>query len=315
MKIVIAGGTGQIGALLVRSFRKQGHEIIVLSRSGTSEAKIVAWNGRSQGEWVQEINGSDIVINLAGRSVNCRYSEENLQTMMTSRVDSTRALGQAIADSKNPPRLWLQMSTATIYSHRFDAANDELTGILGGNEPGAPAYWKKSIDIAQAWENAQKDANTPKTRKIALRTAMVMTADEGGIFSVLLRLVRFGLGGAVGGGNQYVSWIHGDDFVGAIEFLIENDRIEGAVNICAPNPVSQREHMKILRKTWGSPIGLPALRWMAEIGAFFLRTDTELILKSRRVVPTRLLKAGYKFKFPDWSSASANLVSEWKSST
>jgi uncharacterized protein (TIGR01777 family) len=307
MKVVIPGGTGQIGALLSRAFLALGHEAVVLSRGGHSPARISNWDGRSKGDWFHEIDGADVVINLAGRTVNCRYTETNLQQMMDSRVESTRIVGQAIAEARNPPKVWLQMSTATIYAHRYDAANDEKTGLIGGQEPDAPAYWKRSIDIARAWENALSEAPTPKTRKVALRTAMVMSADKGGVFSVLRNMARLGLGGAIGGGRQYVSWIHADDFVGALHFLIERADIAGPVNICAPQPLPQREHMAALRRSLGMPIGLPATKWMAEVGAFVLRTDTELLLKSRRVVPGRLLEAGFSFRFPGWPEAARDL--------
>jgi len=208
--------------------------------------------------------------------------------------------------------VWLQMSTATIYSHRFDAPNDEATGRIGGDEPDAPSYWKFSIDIARAWERTQEEANTPHTRKVALRTAMVMSPDHEGIFDVLLRLTRSGLGGRIAGGHQFVSWIHHRDFTRAVEFLIARDDIQGAVNLAAPNPIPQRDFMAALRAAWGTRIGLPATKRMVEIGAVFLRTDTELILKSRRVVPGRLLDAGFTFEFPEWPPAAHDLVERWR---
>jgi len=211
LKIVIAGGSGQVGQLLARTFKRHDHQVVVLGRQAS--AGVMAWDGQSLGDWAQELDGADVVINLAGRSVNCRYTAANMKDMMESRVNSTRVVGQAIELATVPPRVWLQMSTATIYAHRFDAANDEVTGIIGGNEPEVPAYWGYSIQIAQAWEKALDEANTPRTRKVALRTAMVMSADRGGIFDVLLKLVRTGLGGSMAGGKQYMSWIHGDDFV------------------------------------------------------------------------------------------------------
>jgi uncharacterized protein len=199
------------------------------------------------------------------------------------------------------------MSTATIYAHRFDAPNDEATGRIGGYEADAPGDWKFSIEIAKAWERAQQDANTPRTRKLALRTAIVMSPDRGGIFDMLLRLTRFGLGGPIAGGRQFVSWIHDRDFARAVQFLIRSE-LDGAVNLAAPNPLPQRDFMAALRAAWGTPIGLPATSWMAEMGAFFLRSDTELTLKSRRVVPARLLQAGFSFDFPEWSAAVKDLV-------
>lgn len=302
------GGTGQVGRILVRAFRARGDDVVVLSRGGASEARVVEWDGRSLGAWASEIDGADVVINLAGRSVNCRYSEVNLAAMMSSRVDSTRAVGLAIERAAAPPRAWLQMSTATIYADRRDAPNDEATGLLGGDEPGVPAYWKRSIDIALAWERAQAEANTPRTRRVALRAAMVMSPDPDGIFDVLLRLTRAGLGGPIAGGTQFVSWIHDRDFVRAIDFLIEHDELDGPVNLAAPGPMKQRDFMAALRAAWGRRIGLPATGWMARVGAFFLRTDTELVLKSRRVVPGRLLDAGFVFEQPSWPGAARDLV-------
>jgi uncharacterized protein (TIGR01777 family) len=312
MKIVIPGGTGQVGAILVRALQRRGHDLVVLSRSGTSAARVVEWDGRTLGPWADELDGADVVINLAGRSVSCRYTDENLEAMMNSRVASTRAVGLAIEEATRPPRVWLQMSTATIYAHRFDAANDEATGRLGGDEPDAPAYWKLSVDIGKAWERTLDEARTPRTRKVALRSAMVMSPDRGGIFDVLLGLTRAGLGGTIAGGRQFVSWIHEQDFARAIELLIAREDISGAVNLAAPGPLPQRDFMAALRAAWGTRVGLPATKWMAELGAFFLRTDTELTLKSRRVVPGRLLDAGFAFAFPEWRAAAQELVEQWR---
>ncbi len=311
MKIIIPGGSGQIGSVLARHYRGAGHEVVVLGRG----AGVIAWDGKTLGPWAAELDGADVVINLAGRTVNCRYTEENLGQMMDSRVDSTRVVGEAIAAAAKPPRVWLQMSTATIYSHRLDAANDEATGVIGGNEPDVPAYWKRSIDIAVAWEAALDAANTPNTRRVALRTAMMMSPDRDGIFDVLLGLARKRLGGAIAGGGQYVSWIHDRDFLGAIELLIARDDLAGAVNLAAPNPLPQRDFMTALREAAKIGFGLPATAWMARIGAWALRTDAELTLKSRRVVPGRLLEAGYKFAFPTWPEAATDLFARWKSQT
>jgi uncharacterized protein (TIGR01777 family) len=308
LKIVIPGGTGQVGSILSRFFVAQGHNVIVLSRNAGREVRQVSWDARTLGPWANEIDGSDVVINLAGRSVNCRYTKENLQSMMSSRVDSTRVVGQAIARAKRPPRTWLQMSTATIYAHRFDAPNDEITGTIGGSEPDAPKYWSFSVDIAKAWERAQAEAETPKTRKVAMRTAMLMSPDRGGIFDVLLGLTRRGLGGSVAGGRQLVSWIHDADFTRAIEFLLRHDTLSGPINLASPQPISYAAFMAELREAAGVRIGLPATKWMIEIGAFFLRTDTELLLKSRFVVPTRLQDAGFTFAFPSWRAAAQDLV-------
>ncbi|MBC9715134.1 TIGR01777 family protein [Streptomyces sp. TRM66268-LWL] len=307
MRVVIPGGTGQVGAMLRRGFEAAGHEVVVLSRrpGGPDE---VAWDGRTLGPWAKEIDGSDVVINLAGRSVSCRYTEANLRAMMDSRVDSARVVGEAIAAAGRPPRVWLQMSTATVYAHRFDAPNDEADGIIGGHEDGVPDYWAYSVEIAQRWEQAQQEAATPHTRKVALRAAMVMSPDRGGVFSVLSRMVRLGLGGPVAGGRQYVSWIHERDFVRAVEFLIGREDLEGPVNLAAPTPLPQRDFMRELRTVRRMPVGLPATKAMAELGAFVLRSDTELLLKSRRVTPGRLLDAGFMFQHPEWGAAAAELA-------
>ncbi|GHC59953.1 TIGR01777 family oxidoreductase [Streptomyces cinnamoneus] len=308
MKIVIPGGTGQIGTVLRRALTTAGHDVVVLTRHPT-QAGDVRWDGRRPGPWAQEIDGSDAVINLAGRSVSCRYTEANLRQMMDSRVESARAVGEAVAAARRPPHVWLQMSTATIYAHRYDAPNDERTGIIGGSEAGVPGYWAFSVDIARRWEQAQQDAATPDTRKVALRSAMVMSPDRGGVFDVLLRLARLGLGGPVAGGAQYISWIHDHDFVRAVEFLIDRQGgLTGAVNLAAPGPLPQRAFMRTLRRAWGMPIGLPATKWMAETGAFALRSDTELLLKSRRVVPGRLTESGFTFHYEQWHHAAPDLV-------
>jgi uncharacterized protein len=307
VKIVIPGGSGQVGNALARALRSGGHEVVVLTRQAAGEDQ-VSWDGERLGPWVREIDGSDVVINLAGRSVSCRYTKENLTEMMRSRVRSARAVGQAIAAAGRPPRVWLQMSTATIYAHTYGAPNDDVTGVIGGSEEGIPGYWAFSIDIAQAWERELDEATVPLTRKVALRTAMVMTPDRGGVFDVLSRMARLGLGGPVAGGGQYVSWIHEDDFTAAVRFIIDQDILAGPVNLASPGPVRQRDLMRELRAAWGVPVGLPATRWMAELGALAIRTDTELLLKSRRVVPGLLTAAGFEFRHGTWPEAARDLV-------
>jgi hypothetical protein len=308
MKIVMPGGTGQIGRVLVRALLARGDEVVVLSRSGRSAARVVRWDGCTLGAWTQELEGADAVINLAGRSVNCRYSLPNVTEMLRSRVDSTLLVGSAIERCTRPPRVWLQMSTATIYAHRFDAPNDEASGRIGGDEPDAPRRWGFSIEIAKAWERALLAAKTPTTRRVALRSAVMLSADPSLHLDLLLGLVRCGLGGPISGGGHYVSWIHERDFVRAVEFLLAREDLDGPVNLASPGPLPQREFMAALRAAAGVPLGIPAASWMAEIGAFVLRTDTELILKSRRVVPGRLSAASFTFEYPDWPSAARDLV-------
>jgi uncharacterized protein (TIGR01777 family) len=316
MKIVIPGGSGQVGTVLARALHADGHDVVVLSRQPQmpSPWRTVAWDGATSGPWVGEVDGSEVVINLSGRSVNCRYTPRNRRQILDSRVKSTRAVGTAIAQARRPPRVWLQASTATIYGHRYDAANDEATGLIGGHEPDAPGAWNFSIDVARAWESAIHEVVTPKTRKVALRSAMTMSPDAGGIFDTLLTLVMRGLGGPAGDGRQFVSWIHFEDFVRATRWLIEHDEIDGAVNVAAPNPVPNREFMRSLREASGTRVGLPATRWMLEIGAVFMRTETELLLKSRRVVPGRLLANGFAFKYPIWTTAARDLCHRWAAS-
>ena len=206
----------------------------------------------------------------------------------------------------------MNASTATIYRHIYDRSMDEKSGGIGGHKPDAPAKWKFSIDVATGWEAAFFDAVTPNTRKVALRNAMIMSPDRGGIFDMLLRLVRFGLGGTAGSGKQFISWIHDDDFVSALEFLIAHEEFEGCVNLSSPNPVPNREFMTALRRAWRTRIGLSATTWMLGLGSIFLRTESELVLKSRRVIPGRLLEAGFRFQFPDWPDAAHNLVARWR---
>jgi uncharacterized protein len=314
MKIVIPGGSGQVGTLLARAFQGSGHEVVVLSRRPEARPwRVVSWDGETLGPWAREADGSDVVVNLAGRSVNCRYSARNRREMLESRVRSTAVVGAAIGQARRPPRVWLQASTATIYAHRYDAPNDEATGLIGGAEPNVPDTWRFSIDVALAWERALAEAVTPKTRKVALRSAMTMSPDADGIFDVLLTLVRRGLGGQAGDGRQYVSWVHHEDFVRSVEWLIEREDVEGVVNVVSPQPLPQAEFMRVLREAAGVRVGLPATRWMLEVGAVFMKTETELILKSRRVVPGRLLSRGFTFRHPHWPDAARDLYREWQS--
>lgn len=313
MKIVIPGGSGQVGTTLARAFHNDGHEVVVLSRKPEQAPwSVVMWDAVSLGQWISELEGADVVINLAGRNVNCRYTPANKKAILESRVNSTRVVGEAIRRVSRPPHTWLQSSTATIYAHRYDAANDEAGGIIGGSEANAPARWRFSIEVAQAWERALDEAVVPHTRKVKLRAAMIMSPDRGGIFDTLLRLVRFGLGGRAGDGRQYVSWLHEIDFLSSISWLIARRDIDGVVNLAAPNPVPYAEFMRALRKAWGMPIGMPATAWMLEVGIFLLQTETELVLKSRRVVSGRLRDQGFSFAFPTWPEAAQDLVTRWR---
>jgi uncharacterized protein (TIGR01777 family) len=312
MKMVLAGGSGQVGQILARSFVADGHDVVVLSR-GLIDApwKIVRWDAETVGDWVSELENADVIINLAGRSVNCRYTAANRSEIMNSRVRSTRAVGRAIAQASKPPRVWLQASTATCYAHRYDAPNDEMSGVLGGAEPDAPTSWRFSVDVARTWEDAAREAEVPGTRLVLLRSAMIMSPDRGGVFDLLLGLVRHGLGGKSGDGRQYVSWIHDADFIASVNWLIGHD-LSGPVNLSAPHPLPNAEFMRALRSAWGIGIGLPSPRWMLEIGTWVMGSESELVLKSRRVIPGRLLESGFRFRFPSWAEAASDLCRRWR---
>ena len=313
MKVVIPGGSGQVGTILARAFHGEGHDVVVLSRRPAARSwRVVAWDGEHLGAWQHEIDGANVVINLAGRSVNCRYSAAHRREILQSRVASTRIVGEAIAAARRPPRTWLQASTATIYAHRYDRANDEHSGLIGGAEDDAPDTWRFSIDVARAWERTFAEATTPATRKVGLRSAMTLSPDRGGVFDTLLTLARRGLGGAAGDGRQFISWIHEADFVAAIGWLIDHHDIEGPVNLASPNPLPNAEFMRVLREAAGVRFGLPARAWMLAIGALFMCTETELILKSRRVAPARLLEHEFTFRFPLWRDAAKDLYRRWR---
>jgi len=305
--IVLAGGSGFLGQALANHFAKQNYDVVVLTRSPAkrdSPVKEVAWDGQTAGEWAAVLNGALAVVNLAGRSVNCRYHARNRQAILGSRVQTTRVLGDAIAQCAQPPRVWLNSSTATIYKHSLDQAMDERTGEIGATREAKDAF---SVEVARAWEHTLNDARTPATRKVALRTAMVFGPGEGGVFRVLRRLVRLGLGGHMASGSQFVSWIHEEDFCRAIDWLVEREDLSGPVNLAAPGPVPNREMMRAFRRVCGARIGLPATRWMLELGACLLRTETELIIKSRRVTPARLMASGFQFRFPELEGALRDL--------
>jgi uncharacterized protein (TIGR01777 family) len=264
----------------------------------------VYWDGKSVGDWAGELNGADAVVNLAGQSVNCRYHARNRRRILESRVGSTLALGEAIRACSRPPRVWLNSSTATLYKHSFDRPMDEASGVIAGTPEAKDQF---SVEVGQAWEAAMAETSTPNTRKVALRTAMVFGVGSGGVYRVLRRLASCGFGGAMAGGRQYVSWIHETDFCRAVEWLFANGECAGPVNLAAPRPLTNREMMRTVRRACGMPIGLPAAGWMLNIGAVLLRTETELMIKSRRVVPGRLTAAGFRFLYSELGSAVKEL--------
>ncbi len=319
LRIVIPGGSGQVGVLLAHYFQDRGHHVTVLTRGPFAASwNTVHWDGEHLGPWTEYLEGADVCINLAGRSVNCRYTPANREVIYHSRIDTTQLLGDVIATLADPPKVWLNASTATIYRHALDRPMDEYTGELGGNEMltprrHVPETWNFSIRVAKDWEAAFFASVTPRTRKVALRTAIVMSPTAGGAFALMLNLVRLSLGGTQGNGRQFVSWIHGLDFARAVEFLIASD-LEGTVNVASPNPIPNREFMATLREAWGMPNGIPAPSLLLELAAVFMRTESELVLKSRNVIPARLLREGFEFEFPTWNEAALDLVRQYRQS-
>ena len=305
-RLILAGGSGFLGSALAQHFTRANWDVIIFTRNpnpAQGAARQVAWDGRTVGAWHLLLDDAAAVINLTGKSVDCRYNARNRKEILESRVHSTRAIGEAITRCVRPPPVWLNASTATLYKHTFAEAWDES----GQTEAAGEAKDAFSVEIGKAWEGALNEASTPRTCKIALRMAMVLGSARNSVFPVLRHLVRLGLGGRMGNGKQYVSWMHVEDFCRAVEWLIAHENFAGPVNLTAPNPITNSEMMKILRQICGVPFGLPATEWMLEIGAFFLRTETELILKSRRVVPGRLLASGFQFHFPEIKQAFEDL--------
>ncbi|MGH1362726.1 MAG: TIGR01777 family oxidoreductase [Calditrichia bacterium] len=306
-KIVIAGGTGFLGRTLINWHIKLGNQIVVLSRKQRAirGAKVVLWDGKTlEDNWRRELDDATAVINLAGRSVNCRYTKSNRRAIWSSRIRSTHVLGKAIHQSLRPPKVWLNSSTATIYKHTYDAANDEINGIVGATPAAKDDF---SVRVAQAWENEFNAADTPHTRKITLRTAMVFGNESGGVYETLRKLTSLGLGGKMAHGKQYVSWIHADDFCRSLDWLINSPDSTGIYNICSPCPIPNREMMQNMRSVLKTPFGLPATRGMLEIGTFLMRTETELIIKSRRVIPERILAEGFTFDHINLKNALEDL--------
>jgi NAD dependent epimerase/dehydratase family enzyme len=312
-RIVIAGASGFIGQHLIRAFRAEGARVATIGRRGSD----AAWGETAA--ITDLLDGADLLINLAGKSVNCRYTPANRAEIFRSRVETTRELAAAVADCEDPPPLWVNSSTATIYRHAEDRPMTESTGELGTGF---------SVEVAKAWEAALFERDLPGTRRVALRMAIVL--GDGSALVPLVRLARFGLGGAqldghwfptkprraagtfhefrARGGAQRFSWIHLADVAGIIRFLRVHDELDGPVNASSPNPSDSKTLMADLRRIVHAPIGIPAPRWMLELGSAAIRTETELVLKSRWVVPERLLAAGYRFEYPELEPALEAIV-------
>ena len=305
-RLVLAGGSGFLGTVLADYFGCRGWDVVVLTRKptrGNSAARRVEWDGQTLGPWVTELENARALVDLCGVSVNCRYHARNRKRIIDSRIDPTRALGAAMENCSSPPEVWLNASTATIYKHTFGPAWDE-SGEIGATPEAKDEF---SVDVATAWERTFTSFNLPQTRKALLRSAMVLGRGRNSVVSTMRRLTRLGLGGRMAGGRQFVSWVHEQDFARAVEWIIEHANLDGPVNIAAPTPVTNDEMMQTFREIYGRRVGLPASKWMLEVGAFFLRTETELIIKSRRVVPGRLLSSGFEFRFPKLHSALRDL--------
>lgn len=324
LRIVILGGSGHIGQMLAGYFQERGHHVTVLTRGPyTANWHTVHWDGRHTGPWTQTLEGADVCINLAGRSVNCRYTEANRQAIYESRIQSTQLLSEVMDGLADPPRVWLNASAASIYRTTVDAdgLDTELdesaeTASQGHADVISAPRWMARRGfiprVVKDWEAALFTGGTTRTRKIALRNGLVLNPVPGSVFGVLSNLVRAGLGGTAGSGRQFVSWIHELDYARAVEFLIAREDVAGPFNLTAPQPVMNCDFMAGLRDAWDRPNGVPAPALFIKLGAVFLRTEPELVLQSSRVVPSRLLEAGFEFEFPQWPLAAEDLVRLWR---
>jgi uncharacterized protein len=291
-KIVLAGGSGYLGRVLAKYYKSKAGEIVILSRSCTgskqANGRTVVWDAVHRGDWENELNGADLVINLCGKNVNCHYTSEAREEILRSRLEPTALLGRAIRELTAPPKLWITLASATIYRHAEDRPQDEETGEIGSGF---------SVDVCTAWEKTFWEAETPNTRKLVLRAGLVLGGADG-VFPRLKNLVLTGLGGHQGTGSQMVSWIHEHDFARITQWAYEKEKDKTVYNCAAPEAVTNHELMKLIRKTYGIPFGLPSPQWLLEIGARLIGTETELVLKSRWVYPGRLLEEGFNFIFP-----------------
>ncbi|MCJ8155312.1 TIGR01777 family oxidoreductase [Chryseobacterium sp. SSA4.19] len=297
MKIIIAAGTGFLGRNLKKYFTGKGNEIYILTRNPKNENEI-RWDAQTLGEWKHVLENADMLINLTGKSVDCRYTEKNKKEIYSSRINSTKVLQEAVDQCVSKPKVWLNASSATIYTHSETHLNTEENGIIGDDF---------SMNICKSWEEEFFRVKNETIRKITLRTSIVL-GNNGGAFTKLKMITKLGLGGKQGRGNQKVSWIHIEDFCRAVEFIIHNKNISGAVNITAPNPLSNKHFMSSLRKEMKIPFGLNAPVWQLEIASIFLRTETELLLKSRNVYPEKLIRNGFEFKYPYLETAFQDLI-------
>jgi len=300
-KIILAGGSGFLGQILSRHYRDKGDKVVVLTRhphTSTNGVLQVDWDAKNLGNWISHLDNSDILINLTGKSVNCRYNAQNKKEIFASRLDATRVLGKALQLVPHPPQTWINAASATIYRHAEDCPQDEFTGEFGTGF---------SVEVCRQWEETFFSQETPGTRKIALRLAIVL-GKNGGVMPYFHNLAKFGLGGKQGNGQQYFSWVHEQDVTGIIDFLVSHPELEGVFNVSAPNPVPNYAFMQAVRKVVKAPFGLDTPKWLLQMGSVFIGTETELILKSRWVLPRRLTEAGYRFAVPNINVALAACV-------
>ena len=300
-KIIIAGGSGFMGNFLKSYFSKISNEVIVLNRQTEKvedNIRYCKWDGKTLDKWKDHLEGAEMLINLTGKSVNCRYTEKNKKEIFDSRTLSTKVLGEAVKQLKQPPAVWFNAASATIYRHAEDRPNDEYNGEIENDF---------SVQVCKRWEETFNDIKLPATRKIILRMAIVLGVEDGA-FPRLKNLVRFGMGGKQGNGKQYFSWIHERDMIAILEFLYQHAELEGVFNCASPGPVQNTVFMKTIRDIVKPIVALPSPVWLLKLGGMIVGTETELLLKSRWVLPKRLEEAGYKFQFSDIRIAAADLL-------
>lgn len=316
-KLIIAGGTGFIGQAIAEFFGKE-NQVIVLSRHGVNShtnnnhghllfpeqgyrITYRRWDGTHvEKHWASELEAADILINLSGKSVNCRYTKQNKQAIFDSRTFPTRTLGEAIRNCIEPPKLWINASSATIYRHATDKPQDEYTGDIENDF---------SVQVCKQWEKAFYDQRTPFTRKIALRMAITLGKD-GGVMAPYFTLAKFLMAGKQGNGKQLYSWVHAEDVCRMIEWMYEKKDTEGTFNCVSPNAITNNVFMQTLRKATGHKIGLPIYGWMLKFGKLFTGTEPELLLKSRWVIPAKLQEKGFIFKYNYLEDALNDIVSK-----
>jgi uncharacterized protein (TIGR01777 family) len=299
-KLIIAAGTGFLGQILINHFHTHFDQIVIFTRGKSKEEngiKYVNWDARKLSGWETELEKATVLINLAGKSVDCRYTKANKKEILLSRIESTKILNKAVLQCKNPPKHWLNSSTSTIYRFSLDKQMSEENGEISNDF---------SMNVAQSWEKAFFKYDTPKTLKTAMRTSIVL-GKKGGAFIPLKTLANTGLGGKQGKGNQYISWIHENDFAKSIEFIVQQ-KMTGVINIVSPTPITNADFMKKLQKAVGQFIGIPMPIFLLKIGSFIIRTETELVLKSRNVIPKKLIENGFKFEFSNIDNAFKNLL-------